>query len=134
MLGFLVGDRSFTPDSHCEVHEEDIEFWWFPNLPTDAHTKAMERLRKKVERSRNGLQVWFSTTDGKEYNEYVNMKDIFEKTPSQIIIQTLKDLKKVSAKNGGFNSFLVSRTSFRFYFASGWKTHICYTQLEHNPL
>jgi hypothetical protein len=77
------------------MHEEDIELIWFPNLPTDAHTQAMQRLRKKVERSKNGLEVWYSKAEGDEYTESIGIKDIFDKTPSDIIKISLIELDKV---------------------------------------
>ncbi|KAI6182636.1 hypothetical protein M3Y97_00402000 [Aphelenchoides bicaudatus] len=89
-----ISDRSFAPNSHREVHEEDIEFWWFPNLPTDAGLKSQQRLRKKIERSKNGLQVWFSEVDGKDYTEVASIRDVFDLNPSEIIKQTLIALKK----------------------------------------
>lgn len=90
----LVGDRCFSPDSHSEVHEEDIEFWWFPK-PTDMEIQSMQRLQAKISKSKNGLQVWYNNAEGEPYEEYVGIKDILEKTPSEIIKHTLEALRKV---------------------------------------
>jgi hypothetical protein len=67
---------------------------WFPNLPIDAHAQAMQRLKKKVGGSK-GLEVWYSEKEGEKYTESVGIKDIFEKTPSEIIKMSLMELDKV---------------------------------------
>ena len=92
-----VGDRCFSPNSHAELHEEDIEIMWFPNLPTDANQQAMQSLRTKVERSKNGLEVWYGDFEGADYDQPVGIRDIFEKTPSEIIKHVLLELDKVTS-------------------------------------
>jgi hypothetical protein len=49
-----------------------------------------------VERSKNGLEVWYSSAEGNEYEESVGIKDIFEKTPSEVIKLSLSELGKAS--------------------------------------
>lgn len=52
-----VGDRCYSPSPHAEIHEEELEFLWHPNLPANAYTQAMQVLQRKVERSQYGIQV-----------------------------------------------------------------------------
>lgn len=55
----------------------------------------MQRLQAKISKSKNGLQVWYNKAEGEPYEEYVGIKDILEKTPSEIIKHTLETLRKV---------------------------------------
>ncbi|CAD5206654.1 unnamed protein product [Bursaphelenchus okinawaensis] len=89
-----IADRVFSPNIHSEVHEEDVEFWWYPSLPSDADQKAMQALKKKVERSRIGIEVWYRENEESEQGISVGIKEIFDKTPSDIIRCALNMLGK----------------------------------------
>uniref|UniRef100_A0A1I7S7C5 Telo_bind domain-containing protein n=1 Tax=Bursaphelenchus xylophilus TaxID=6326 RepID=A0A1I7S7C5_BURXY len=87
-----IADRVFSPNLHSEVHEEDVEFWWYPTLPSDADHKAMQALRKKVERSKIGIEIWYRETEESEQGVSVGIKDIFDKKPCDIIGAALEIL------------------------------------------
>lgn len=128
-----IGDRVFKPNMHPEVHEEDVEFWWYPNLPGEANKKAMHSLKKKVERSRCGIEIWYQETESREVDESVGIKDIFNKTPSDIIYLALDMLGKVR-DSVHVSLFISEGESGRFHSASGRKTGFHHPKHPHSAV
>lgn len=90
-----IADRVISPNLHLEVHEEDVEFEWYPSISSDDERKSKQDIKKKVERSQNGIEVWFRPNENTSLARNVGIRDIFDKIPDDIIKMALDEMDKV---------------------------------------
>uniref|UniRef100_A0A915DFE0 Uncharacterized protein n=1 Tax=Ditylenchus dipsaci TaxID=166011 RepID=A0A915DFE0_9BILA len=79
-----------------EIHEEDLDYILNKDDPEDSEARATEKLKRKIQFSDAYLEVWFresKTKDNEECMHCIKIRDVLEKTPSDILSLVIRELR-----------------------------------------
>ncbi|KAI1712928.1 PI3-kinase family, p85-binding domain-containing protein [Ditylenchus destructor] len=106
----LLPDKIVPPNTGRrdlkEIHELDLDYVQYPEEEAEDH--ALERLRQKIKFYGAYVEIWFRMDESKlEYLKPIQIRDVLEKTPSEVIHMSLRELKKYYNISETANDFIL---------------------------